>query len=166
MVREITASDTTELVLRRLYPAPPEQVFRAWTDPEQLKQWFQPMPGVKLVAAKIDGRPGGAYEFVYQVADQEHQPTVSGTFHEFSPPNRLVFTWTWNEPEEFAGHETLVAIDLQAVDDQTQLVLTHTKFPAEAMRESHSKGWTGAVDSLVQYMQSVCRSLPAGERPF
>jgi uncharacterized protein YndB with AHSA1/START domain len=54
-------SDSTnrELVLARIIDAPPEKVYKAWTDPELLKQWFAPLPYTTPVA-ELDVRPGGA----------------------------------------------------------------------------------------------------------
>ena len=54
-----TQTSDRELVLTRVINAPPEKVFKAWTDPELLKQWFAPLPYTTPVV-EIDLRPGGA----------------------------------------------------------------------------------------------------------
>jgi len=166
MVREAAQSDPTVLVLRRRYAATREQVFRAWTEPEQLKAWFRPAPDVGVLIAEVDARQGGAYRIGFEVPGKEFTHVVSGTYREFSPPQRLVFTWTWAPPADFANNETLVTIELEEVDGQTQLVLTHEQFPVDTMRDHHRQGWAGAIDNLVEYMQAVCRTLPDGQRPF
>jgi hypothetical protein len=56
--RETTSSDR-ELIISRIIDAPRERVFKAWTDPELLKQWFAPLPYTTPVA-ELDVRPGGA----------------------------------------------------------------------------------------------------------
>lgn len=67
--------------------APPERVFRAWTTPEELAQWWD-ATGERLATCEVDLRPGGAFQFV-----TSHHPDkpFAGTYLEIAPPNRLVF---------------------------------------------------------------------------
>jgi uncharacterized protein YndB with AHSA1/START domain len=62
-----------ELVLTRIIKAPREKVFRAWTEPELLKQWFAPLPWTTPVA-KTDVRPGGANLIVMRDPDGNEFP--------------------------------------------------------------------------------------------
>ena len=73
-----TAEKTTqisdrELVLTRVINAPPEKVFKAWTDPELLKQWFAPLPYTTPIA-EIDLRPGGSNLIVMRGPDGSEMP--------------------------------------------------------------------------------------------
>lgn len=71
---------------RRL-AAPPEAVFRAWTQPDELVRWWDPA-GVPLVRCEIDLRVGGAFTFVGR--DHPEMP-FSGVYRQISPPSRLIF---------------------------------------------------------------------------
>jgi uncharacterized protein YndB with AHSA1/START domain len=79
-----------ELVLTRIIPAPREKLYRAWTEPELLKQWFAPAPYTTPVA-ELDVRPGGASLFVMRDPDGNDLPNP-GMFLEVVPNERLVFT--------------------------------------------------------------------------
>jgi uncharacterized protein YndB with AHSA1/START domain len=83
-------SPTHELSLTRFIPAPREKVFRAWTDPEILKQWFAPLPYTTPVA-ELDVRPGGANFIVMRSAAGEELPN-RGVYLEVVANERLVFT--------------------------------------------------------------------------
>ena len=76
------------LVLERLIDAPQELVFRAWTDPEQMRQWWGPR-GWSIPSCEIDARPGGAFRYVMRSPEgDDHE--VDGTISEIDPPHRIV----------------------------------------------------------------------------
>ena len=79
-----------ELVLTRLIDAPPAKVYRAWTEPELLKQWFAPLPFTTHVV-EIDVRPGGANLFVMRDPEGNEYPN-RGVYLEVIPNRKLVFT--------------------------------------------------------------------------
>jgi uncharacterized protein YndB with AHSA1/START domain len=84
-----------ELVLTRDVDAPVEKLFRAWTDPELLKQWFAPKP---FTITKIDSdvRPGGKSLVVMQSPDGEEYPNA-GLYLEVVPNQKIVFTDAFTE---------------------------------------------------------------------
>ena len=79
-----------ELVLTRLIDATPERLFRCWTEPALLKQWFAPRPYTTPVA-EVDLRVGGASRMVMQGPDGQEIP-CPGTYLEIVPNRKLVFT--------------------------------------------------------------------------
>ena len=81
---------TRELVLNRILDAPREKVFRAWTEPELLKQWFAPLPYTTPLA-ELDVRPGGANLIVMRGTDGNEFPN-RGVYLEVIPNEKLVFT--------------------------------------------------------------------------
>ena len=87
---EATPTSDRELVLTRIIDAPREKVFRAWTDPELLKQWFAPLPYTTPVA-ELDVRPGGANLVVMRSPEGKDMPN-RGVYLEVVENERLVFT--------------------------------------------------------------------------
>jgi uncharacterized protein YndB with AHSA1/START domain len=79
-----------ELVLTRLVKAPRHSLFRAWTEPELLKQWFAPHP-CTVPVAETDVRPGGTSLIVMRVPDGKEMP-CHGVYLEVVKDERLVFT--------------------------------------------------------------------------
>ena len=134
------------LTIRRRIGAPPEKVFRAWTDPQQIVRWFGPA-GADAVRAEMDARVGGRFRVVFRTPDGE-QHDVSGEYREVTPGAKLVFTWRWRTMPE---RESLVSVAMK--DDGaggTVLTLTHEQCFDEAARDRHHGGWSGALDKLEQ----------------
>ena len=131
--------------LQRRFRASPERVFRAWTQPVALREWWCP-PG--WVAGEIDLRIGGAYRIAMSRAGSTgREVSVSGHFLEVRPPERLVYTWRWDGafPEM---PETLVTLELRGSDDDTLLTLHHNNFTDLGLRQQHRSGWVSACDRL------------------
>src|SRR4051794_27109761 len=78
---------TRTITFERLLSAPREQVFDAWTKPEQVAQWWDPS-GTPLLDCTIDLRPGGGFRFVNKTA---HGPPFEGTYSVIERPAKLVF---------------------------------------------------------------------------
>src|ERR1700688_3617814 len=98
-----------KLQLTRVFDAPRELVFKAWTDANQFKEWFgaAACDGASLQSVKVDARVGGKYRIQAQKNDGEFFTTV-GIYREVKPPERLAFTWQFEKDgsgEEFGEVE-------------------------------------------------------------
>src|ERR1700722_7997280 len=87
-----------KLQLTRVFDAPRELVFKAWTDANQLKHWFGAAAcgGSSLQSVSMDARVGGKYRLQVRRTDGEYFTTV-GVYREVKPPERLVFTWQFEK---------------------------------------------------------------------
>jgi uncharacterized protein YndB with AHSA1/START domain len=159
---ETTPSNDRELVLTRVIDAPRESVYRAWTEPELLKQWFTPRPWTTPVV-ETDVRPGGSNLIVMRSPEGAEMPN-RGVYLEVVPNERLVitdaFTQAW-EPSE-KPFMTLVLTFEDAGEGRTKYT-ARVRHWTVADRESHEKmgfhqGWGVATDQLAE----VARSLTAG----
>jgi uncharacterized protein YndB with AHSA1/START domain len=132
------------LTLKRRLNAPAEKVYAAWTQPEQIIQWFGPSDTSKVLRAETDVRVGGRYTLAFRTDDgEEHQ--VSGTYREVRPNERLQFTWAWRSTPE---RESLVTVSIKPDGDGSILTLMHEQFFDEAARDRHEWGWTGTLNKL------------------
>lgn len=144
----MVAPETVDrLVLRRQLDAPPAVVFKVWTEPDHMRNWFGPSPEFTNPFIEVDLRQGGRYRIAFLAPDGV-QNVVGGEFLHVEPPKKLVYTWQWEPPNEHAGHETQVTVEFLPRGGGTELVLTHDRIPDQAMRQSHEKGWSGALDRL------------------
>lgn len=135
------ASPTYALDLERTLTAPPERVFRAWTDPAELARWFAPDPGLPT-EAEVDLRVGGGY----RIRMGGHE--VAGAYQVIDPPRTLAFSWRWTSHPD--GPETLVTVSLTPAGEGTRLRLRHERFASEAARANHEGGWTLSLARLVE----------------
>jgi uncharacterized protein YndB with AHSA1/START domain len=79
---------TFTITFRRTFEAPREDVFQAWTQPDQIAEWWDPS-GARLSEAEIDLRPGGAFKLVNK--DSAHSPPFAGVYRVIEAPSLLVF---------------------------------------------------------------------------
>ncbi len=140
----MAATDQSTIVLRRLIPATPEEVFAAWADPASMGAWMSPVGDADVTA---DVRVGGGLRVVMQGDGMEIEHV--GEYREVDPPRRLSFTW---RSEYTGGDDTLVTVDLSPAGDETDLVLTH-ELLTEEMAASHEGGWGGILTRLQGHLR-------------
>ena len=146
----MTADKDMRVRLSKVIPAPPESVFRAWTEPDQIARWSAP-PGARVAESRVALEPGGAWKI--GIRDEEGTVhTAFGAYREIDAPNRLVYTWDW-EGETSVG-ETEVTVEFLADDGSTRVVLTHEGFPAGEAAEGHAQGWDACLGLLEALFES------------
>lgn len=138
------------LTLTRVYDAPRELVWRAWTDPKMLAQWFGPKHFTSSVP-EFNVRPGGALRIVMHGPDGNDYP-MKGVFRAVEPPSRLTFSniAVDNDGNHLLEGETTVILEEQG--GKTKLTLqTYAKglVPmAPQMLAGMEMGWSGSFDKL------------------
>ena len=137
------------LGVRRTIAPPRQRVFEAWTTPTELKRWAGPGPLVTPLA-EVDLLVGGHYRIhMREPNGSEHR--VSGVYREVDPPQRLVYTWSWeNDPEMV---ESLVTVEFHERGDATEVVLRHEGFRTKESRDRHETGWGGCLEKLATVVQ-------------
>jgi uncharacterized protein YndB with AHSA1/START domain len=133
------------LTLEHVFKATPAEVFRAWTDPEILKQWWAP-EGFTTPDAELDVRPGGAWHSTMVGPDGKKHVT-SGVFREVVPPKRIVMTWAW-ESNGQRGHETIVDVTFEPVGRGTRVKLIQRVFQTPREVATHTWGWNSSFAIL------------------
>lgn len=139
--------DAIQFVCTRWFAAPPELVFRAFTEPRLLERWFCPSADVTVRVESCDPRPGGTYRFVFAFPDGRMVPVI-GEYRTVTPSERLVFTWTWEPPDPWAAVITVVTVDLSAKGGGTQVDVRHERFASVEMKTPHEAGWLSTLDRL------------------
>jgi len=147
-----------ELVLTRIFDAPPEKVFRAWTEPELIKQWFAPLPWTTPYA-ETDVRPGGSNLITMRSPEGEDYPNP-GVYLEVVENERLVitdaYTRAWEPSEQPFLTMILTFEDLGGKTRYTARVLHWSV----ADRERHEQmgfhaGWGQAADQLAELLRRI-----------
>ena len=136
------------LVVTKIISASPERLFAAWTEPEQLKQWWGP-GFFETVFADIDLRPGGRYELLLEPGSMR----LVGEFREVTPPRRLVYTWRWVEgvPDK---RESLVTVEFHEDGARTEVVLVHGNFVGPGPVDMYDEGWRSGLDKLRGFLRA------------
>src|SRR5208283_1666788 len=124
----LTPSDR-EVVVERVFNAPRHVVWRAFTEPEQLAQWWG--RGNKLVIEKLDISPGGRWRFVEHADDGVHG--FEGLYREVTPPERLVWTFAW---DGMAGHAVLDTTTFEDLGNGRTKVVSRSLFQTSEERDA------------------------------
>ena len=140
------ASEKLSLEIKRFINAPRDRVYGAWTDPAQLKQWFGP-ENVQTRELDADARVGGKFRWDLTNSEGEKM-TCRGEYRELQPSKKIVFTWQWEDDEDWENHVSIVTVELYDRDGDTELRLTHEQLPNEESRDGHTRGWNSALDKL------------------
>ncbi|HMK53920.1 MAG TPA: SRPBCC domain-containing protein [Methanobacteriaceae archaeon] len=153
---------TNELIINRIFDAPPEEVWKAWTDPESVKHWWGPKEFTAPVS-RIDLRVGGKYLYCMRSPDgQDFWST--GTYREIVPLHRIVATDSFADEKgnvvpasyyQMTGDwplELLVTVTFQEQEGKTRLTLQHAGMPDSENRDLAKAGWNESLDKLAEYL--------------
>lgn len=138
------------LVLTRVFDAPRELVFKAWTEREHVIHWMAPR-GFTIPSCEADLRPGGAWSCSMRPT-QGPDLLVQGVYREIVVPERLVFTHAWLDDKGKPGHETLVTVTFAERGGKTAVTLRQAVFESVESRDGHRGGWTECFDLLAEHL--------------
>jgi uncharacterized protein YndB with AHSA1/START domain len=98
----------------------------------------------------MDFRVGGAYRACLRSADgKEH--CMRGIYREIAEPERLVFTFSWEEEGE-RGRENVITVTFGDLGDKTKMTFRHAFFETVENRDDHNQGWNGSFDRLAEFL--------------
>jgi uncharacterized protein YndB with AHSA1/START domain len=141
----------SEVLITRVFDAPRERVFRAWTDPDEVAAWYG--PGERFTTPRdrirIDLRVGGRYELTMVMRDGGAEFPVGYEILELVEPELLVMR---SDPLPEAGmHEpTVLRVELHDEGSRTRMVLSDGPYPAG--RTHAEAGWNTAFDKLAEHV--------------
>ncbi|MBW4608571.1 MAG: SRPBCC domain-containing protein [Hassallia sp. WJT32-NPBG1] len=162
MTNNNDAKSEREIVITRIFNAPRDLVFKVWTDPKHVAQWWGPK-GFTTRVEEIDFRPGGTWRYVMIAPDGTEYP-VKGVFQEIVTPERIVTSDEFDE-----GFEQSMRIDLPSgivmtaifedMNDKTRLTL-EIMHPTAEDRRKHEEmgviaGWNSSFDCMNEYLAKL-----------
>jgi uncharacterized protein YndB with AHSA1/START domain len=134
---------TLTIAFQRTFAAPPEDVFDAWTQPDQIAEWWDPT-GARLASCAIDLKPGGAFELVNK--DSAHGPPFAGVYRTIERPSLLVFD----------AMGALGTVRIESAGDSTHMTVTIRCASAEHLEQfvklGVDVGTAKTLDNLVAHV--------------
>ena len=112
----VTTPTDREIHVERMFEAPRDRVFAAFTDPKLIPEWWGPT----TVVDRMDVRPGGSWRFVFHNADGS-ESAFRGTYREVTPPERIVQTFEW---EGMPGHVHVETATFEDLGERTKFTTT------------------------------------------
>jgi uncharacterized protein YndB with AHSA1/START domain len=147
----LTTPSDREIVSQRVFDAPRERVFAAYTDPDLIPRWWGPRRMTTIVE-QMDVRPGGAWRFIARDPEGREQG-FRGTYREVTPPERLVQTFEW---DGMPGHAVVETVSFEDLDGRTKVTTTslfHTTEERDGMLSSGMEtGLSESHDRLAELL--------------
>ncbi len=150
----LTTPSEREIVTTRVFDAPRELVFRAYTDPDAIPKWWGPRRH-KTTVDQMEVRPGGAWRYVSRDSDGTEY-AFHGVYREVVPPERLVCTF---EFEGMPGHVSVDTATFEEHDGKTTLT-TRSLFDSVQDRDGMlqsgmESGFSETMDRLAELLQTM-----------
>jgi uncharacterized protein YndB with AHSA1/START domain len=147
---KIPSAQTPPLVISRVFPAPPELVFRAWSSAEHLRHWFCPA-AYSVAAARVDFRVGGAFDICMR-SPQGHDHWTRGRYTEIVPHSRLIIDMNAVAERDRALFRAYTVVRFTEERGGTRLEVTQSYTlldpAAAAMIQGAPIGWGQTLDRL------------------
>jgi uncharacterized protein YndB with AHSA1/START domain len=155
-------STSPSIVITRVFDAPRERVFQAWTDPDKVKQWWGPK-GFTTPVVQIDLRPGGKSLSCMRSPDGKDYWGV-GVYREVVRPERIVVTDSFADEKGNAVPasyyqmgldfplEMLIKVNFEEYEGKTRLTLQHIGIPSGKDSDDARAGWSESFDKLDEYL--------------
>ncbi|HWR72870.1 MAG TPA: SRPBCC domain-containing protein [Nitrospirota bacterium] len=166
MDRSVPGSREGDLTIIREFNASRGQVWKAWTDPEAVKQWWGPKNFTTPVT-KIDLRAGGSYLYCMRGAGPDgvvRDYWGTGIYREIVPLEKIVCTDSFADekgnvvPASYYGMEgdwpleLQITVTFQEHEGRTTMTLRHAGIPVGRMRELTEAGWNESFDKLIDLL--------------
>src|SRR5580658_6944422 len=150
----VTMPTDREIVVTRVFNAPRNLVFEAWTNPKYLPHWMLGPDGWTMPVCEIDLRPGGSWHFVWRHSNGKEME-MRGEYREVAPPERLVSTESWGP----GWPDTLNTLELSEDTGKTIATITLLYASKEArdaaLNTGMKKGMAISYDRLEAYLKSL-----------
>jgi uncharacterized protein YndB with AHSA1/START domain len=152
MTRQPTKDPRTEVTLTRIFDAPRDMVWKAWTDPTLLARWWGPK-GFTNPVCEADVRVGGKILIHMQAPDGTVHP-MTGTFDEIAEPECLVFRAVPVDRNGVALLESLTTVTFHDLGDKTKVIVHASAAPLQPigvdMLKGMDMGWSQSLERLAQ----------------
>jgi uncharacterized protein YndB with AHSA1/START domain len=142
-----------QLVVTRVIDAPRRLVFKAWIEPEHVARWWGPQ-GFTTTFCDMDIRPGGKFR-VCMRSPEGTDHWKRGVYREIVAPERIVFTFAWEDAAGNPGHELLTTVTFAEQGTKTKLTLHQAIFQTAEGCDDHRRGWTSCLERFAEYMATT-----------
>jgi len=150
-----TAPGEDPVITEAEFRASPARLFKAWTEPDEIRAWFGGGPG-NVAKATIDLRVGGSWRFVFKGAPNAIN-ALHGEYIEIVPNQRLVFSWVHQKMSESGALEetapSQVTVELASSGAGAKMTIRHEGIVLESGRIGVSEGWSYGLSSLITMLK-------------
>lgn len=140
--------------ISKSFQAPVSRLYQAWTNPEDLKNWWHPM-GNELTDVTNELKEGGKVAYHFKADGSDENIEVSGTYEKVQPEQELRYSWIWQLPHQPVGNgDYVLNIRFEDKGEESELHVTQENFGSEEAIQPHKEGWEKALNDLKTYLEN------------
>jgi uncharacterized protein YndB with AHSA1/START domain len=147
-------TDDRTLIIERIFDAPRDLVFAAWTDPKRALGWMGPRHAPAF-HFEGDMKAGSKWRMGLRTIDGNRELWQGGVCREVSPPERLVFSSVWDQEDGSPGPETVITLTFEDLGGRTRMTFHQGVFNTVSNRNGHREGWNSGFDRLEEYLKTA-----------
>lgn len=145
------SNEQSTLTASKTFQVPVEALYKAWTDAEQLKQWWKPM-GLTLTQVDNELREGG--KIAYNFEGQEGTGlTIEGTYQEVQAGQRLVYTWNWQLPDEKLNSAYKLQVTFEGSGAQSTITVKQQEDEQQEAVKPKASAWDEELSNLASFLE-------------
>ena len=136
--------------IRKKIQAPLEKLYNAWTQPDELKQWWKPM-NKQLKDVTNDLQEGGIIKYTF-----DDSLEIDGTYSQVKDKQRLVYSWNWHLPKDDVKDSAYqLTVEFSGDDKASEIHVLQENFESEEGTLPHKEGWEKGLNDLETYLTGV-----------
>jgi uncharacterized protein YndB with AHSA1/START domain len=154
-VEQAVSREDRVLTIKRIFDAPREVVFTAWTKPDFITRWWGPND-FTLPFCEMDFRVGGDYKYCMRAPDgSDHW--VWGKYREIIAPEKIAFTWHRGDKDggNITTDSTIVDLTFLDSDGRTEFTLRQGVFETQKECDEHYGGWSECMVRLAEFIKGT-----------
>lgn len=145
------------MTVSRVIEAPPERVYDAFLDPDELAKWLPPT-GFSAEVHHLEPEEGGTFRATFTADTEEfagYGSTFGGTYRELQPGERIVYTESFETDEPSMAGEMTVTVALEAVPEGTEIAVRQEGIPEAVPPEDANAGWNDSLGNLAALLEAA-----------
>lgn len=145
-------SNEKSITASKEFNVPVETLYSAWTEAEQLKQWWKPMK-MNLADVVNDLNEGGEILYKFE-GESGTKLTIKGSYEQVQPGEKLVYTWNWELPDDKLNSQYKLEVSFKGTESGSSIHIVQVEEADQEAVKPKEGGWDHELDNLASYLEN------------
>jgi uncharacterized protein YndB with AHSA1/START domain len=150
------SNENSTITATKEFKVPVDALYKAWTDGEQLKQWWKPM-NLTLTEVVNELKEGGEIAYKFE-GESDTSLTIQGNYQEVQAPQRLVYTWNWLLPNETLNSKYKLDVQFTSTGEGSSINITQKEEEQQESVKPKASAWDVELNNLAHFLESSSES--------
>jgi uncharacterized protein YndB with AHSA1/START domain len=146
------SNEQQQITVNKAFEVPVEDLYQAWTEGSQLKQWWKPL-GMTLTDVQNELSEGGKIAYRFEGADSQGL-TIDGSYQEVKPQERLVYTWNWQFPDEKLNSAYKLEVVFKSSGTGSSIEIAQQQNEQQESVKPKASAWEEELTHLAEFLSS------------